>query len=103
MDVPIWGRTVFSINRDRLLCTDMALEFFDCVLYLAEWQGFVSDEHFSVDGTMIEALASHKSFVKKDGSRPDFEVSSSPCRFDAHHLHPVVELAQGQAEFLRGA
>ena len=71
MDEAVWDRTVFSINRDRLLCTDMGREFFQRVLYLAEWQGFVSDEHFSVDGTMIEAWASHKSFVRKDGSGPE--------------------------------
>jgi transposase/IS5 family transposase len=78
MDAPVWDRTVFSINRDRLLCTDMAREFFDRVLYLAEWQGFVSDEHFSVDGTLIEAWASHKSFVKKDGSGPDRPPGRNP-------------------------
>ena len=78
MDDPIWDRTVFSINRDRLLCTDMAREFFDRVLYLAEWQGFVSDEHFSVDGTLIEAWASHKSFVKKDGSGPERPPGRNP-------------------------
>jgi transposase len=50
MDAPVWDLTVFSINRDRLLSTDMAHEFFRRVLQLAEWQGFVSDEHFSVDG-----------------------------------------------------
>ena len=78
MDDPVWDRTVFSINRDRLLCTDMAREFFDRVLVLAEWQGFVSDEHFSVDGTLIEAWASHKSFVKKDGSGPDRPPGRNP-------------------------
>ena len=40
MDEAVWDRTVFSINRDRLLCTDMGREFFQRVLYLAEWQGF---------------------------------------------------------------
>lgn len=78
MDDPVWDRTVFSINRDRLLCTDMAREFFRRVLYLAEWQGFVSDEHFSVDGTLIEAWASHKSFVPKDGSGPDRPSGRNP-------------------------
>lgn len=72
MDDAVWDRTVFSANRDRLLSTEMAREFFQRVLYLAEWQGLVSDEHFSVDGSMIEAWASHKSFVRKDddGSNP---------------------------------
>ena len=78
MDDAVWDRTVFSINRDRLLCTDMAREFFARVLQLAEWQGFVSDEHFSVDGTMIEAWASHKSFVRKDGDGPDRPAGRNP-------------------------
>jgi len=78
MDDPVWDRTVFSINRDRLLGTDLAREFFNRVLYLAEWQGFVSDEHFSVDGTLIDAWASHKSFVKKDGSGPDRPPGRNP-------------------------
>ena len=52
MDDVVWDRTVFSINRDRLLGTDVARRFFRRVLHLAEWQGFVSDGHISVDGTM---------------------------------------------------
>jgi transposase len=78
MDASVWDRTVFSINRDRLLSTEMAREFFQRVLQLAEWQGFVSDEHFSVDGSMIEAWASHKSFVRKDGGGPDRPPGRNP-------------------------
>jgi transposase len=78
VDDPVWDRTVFSINRDRLLGTDLAREFFNRVLYLAEWQGFVSDEHFSVDGTLIEAWASHKSFVRKDGDGPEPPPGRNP-------------------------
>lgn len=78
MEAPVWDRTVFSINRDRLLCTEMAREFFKRVLQLAEWQGFVSDEHFSVDGSMIEAWASHKSFVRTDGGGPERPPGRNP-------------------------
>lgn len=78
VDEPVWDRTVFSINRDRLLGTDLAREFFNRVLYLAEWQGFVSEEHFSVDGTLIEAWASHKSFVRKDGDGPERPPGRNP-------------------------
>jgi len=78
VDDVVWDRTVFSINRDRLLGTDLAREFFNRVLYLAEWQGFVSDEHFSVDGTLIEAWASHKSFVRKDGDGPEPPPGRNP-------------------------
>ena len=55
MDDAVWDRTVFSINHDRLLHSDIARQFVRRVMHLAEWQGFVSDEHFSVDSTMIEA------------------------------------------------
>jgi len=78
METPIWDRTVFSINRDRLLSTELAREFFQRVLYLAQWQGFVSDEHFSVDGTMIDAWASHKSFQPRDGSGPPKPPGRNP-------------------------
>lgn len=70
MDEAVWDRTVFTANRDRLLSTEMARAFFQRVLYLAEWRDLVSDEHFSVDGTMIEAWAGHKSFVRRDGEGP---------------------------------
>lgn len=71
IDDPTWDRTVFCINRDRLLSEEIAREFFLRVLMLAEWQGFISDEHFNVDGSLIDAWASHKSVVRKDGSGPD--------------------------------
>jgi hypothetical protein len=78
MDDAVWDRTVFSINRDRLLGTDVARRFFRRVLHLAAWQGFVSDEHISVDGTMIEAWASHKSLVPKNDSGPDKPAGRNP-------------------------
>lgn len=78
MDDAVWDRTVFSINRDRLLCTEMARAFFARVLQLAEWQGFVSDERFSVDGSLIEAWASRKSFVRKDGDGPERSPGRNP-------------------------
>ena len=65
MDEPVWNHAVFSKNRDRLLNQDVAREFFCRVL--AQAKPHLSDEHFSVDGTLIEAWASQKSFQKKDG------------------------------------
>jgi transposase len=65
MDEPIWDPTVFSKNRDRLLNQEIARSFFRRVLERA--QGLMSDEHFTVDGTLIEAWASQKSFQRKDG------------------------------------
>lgn len=70
MDEAVWNHSTFSANRDRLLNETIARSFFAKVLGLAEWRGLVSDEHFSVDGTLIEAWASMKSFVKKDGPPP---------------------------------
>lgn len=78
LDDVVWDRTVFSGNRSRLLSETMSREFFQRVLAIAEWQNLVSDEHFSVDGSLIEAWASHKSFVKKDGSGPDKPCGRNP-------------------------
>jgi transposase len=65
MDEPVWNHAVFSKNRERLLNQEVARSFFDRVLKQA--QEHLSDEHFTVDGTLIEAWASQKSFQKKDG------------------------------------
>jgi transposase len=65
MDEPIWDATVFTKNRDRLLNQDIARSFFRRIVERAE--GLMSDEHFTVDGTLIEAWASQKSFQRKDG------------------------------------
>ena len=65
MDEQVWVPTVFTKNRDRLLEQAVARSFFGRVLKLAE--SHLSDEHFTVDGTLIEAWASQKSFQRKDG------------------------------------
>jgi transposase len=71
MDDPIWDATVFSKNRDRLLEGDVARAFFAKVMEEAGRRGLLSDEHFTVDGTLIEANASMKSFRKRgDGPPP---------------------------------
>lgn len=67
MDESVWVPTVFSKNRDRLLEGDIAEKFFAEVLGQARKADLLSDEHFSVDGTLIEAWASQKSFQRKDG------------------------------------
>src|SRR5712664_4195398 len=66
MDEPVWVPTVFSKNRDRLLEGEIAAKFFAQVLDQARANDLLSDEHFSVDGTLIEAWASQKSFQRKD-------------------------------------
>jgi transposase len=68
VDDPVWVPTVFSKNRDRLLEGDIAAAFMDAVLNLARVKVLLSDEHFSVDGTLIQAWASMKSFRRKDGN-----------------------------------
>jgi transposase len=69
-DDPVWNATVFCKNRDRLLDGDVAARFFASVLNLPQVRQLLSSEHFSVDGTLIEAWASIKSFVPKDGGKP---------------------------------
>ena len=67
MDAPIWDVTVFTKNRERLLAGDVASKFLMAVVAQARGRALLSDEHFSVDGTLIEAWASIKSFRPKDG------------------------------------
>jgi len=67
MDDAVWDPTVFTKNRERLLAGDIAEAFFARVLAQARERGWLSDEHFTVDGTLIEAWASQKSFQRKDG------------------------------------
>ena len=69
MDEPVWNHAVFSKNRERLLNQEVARSFFERVLKQA--QPYLSDEHFTVDGTLIEAWASQKSFQNKDGGDAD--------------------------------
>lgn len=66
MDESVWVPTVYSKNRDRLLAGDIAEKFFAEVLDQARAADLLSDEHFSVDGTLIEAWAGQKSFQRKD-------------------------------------
>ena len=68
MDAPVWDATVFTKNRERLLEGDVAAKFMAAVLGLPRVKALLSDDHFSVDGTLIEAWASMKSFRPKDGS-----------------------------------
>src|SRR5918994_687878 len=66
MDDEIWSPTTFSKNRDRLLQGEIAAVFFDAVVDQARRAGLLSDEHFTVDGTLLESWASLKSFKRKD-------------------------------------
>lgn len=66
IDDTVWDHSTFSINRDRLLENDVITELFEEVVSLARKQKLLSDEHFSVDGTLIQAWASQKSYRRKD-------------------------------------
>lgn len=68
MDAEVWHPTVFTHNRDRLLEAEVAHEFLAALLALPQIKKLLSNEHFSVDGTLIDAWASMKSFRPKDGS-----------------------------------
>ncbi|MGF7178426.1 hypothetical protein FHS63_006232 [Azospirillum doebereinerae] len=68
MDAPVWDVRVFTKNRERLLAGDVAAKFLAAVLEQPRVKALLSDEPFSVDGTLIEAWASVKSFWPKDGS-----------------------------------
>ncbi len=71
MDDAVWVPTVFTKNRERLIEHDAVIELFNQVLEMASKQDLLSGEHFSVDGTLIQAWAGQKSFVRKDGSDDD--------------------------------
>jgi transposase len=82
IDAPVWDHSTFSKNRDRLIEQDVAKALFTQVLSQAKAKGLLSDEHFSVDGTLIKAWASHKSFVPKDGPPPPQSGSKSNPEVD---------------------
>jgi transposase len=78
MDDPVWDATTFTKNRDRLLGGEIADAFFREVLAEAEAAGLVSDEHFTVDGTLLEAWASQKSFRRRDTSHDPPDDPGNP-------------------------
>lgn len=71
LDDAVWVPTVFSKNRERLIEHDAAIEFFNQIVQQAEEQELLSGEHFGVDGTLIQAWAVRKSFVRKDRQGDD--------------------------------
>ena len=71
MDDAVWVPSVFTKNRERLIEHDAIIELFNHIVETAGRKGWLSGEHFSVDGTLIQAWASHRSFVRKDGGAAD--------------------------------
>lgn len=104
LDDAVWDATTFTKNRDRLLNGDIATAFFDEVLAEARGHGLLSQEHFTVDGTLLEAWASHKSFRPRDddgpdaptGGNPDVNFRGTPRRNDTHQstTDPDARLAK---------
>ena len=83
----VWNHSVFSKNRDRLIEHDAVTELFNATVEMADKRGLLSGEHFSVDGTLIQAWASHKSMRRKDGSddgRPPEDWRGEPRSNDTH-------------------
>lgn len=100
IDDPVWVPTVFTKNRDRLLNTDIARQFLAAILAHKDVAPLLSDEHFSVDGTLVEAWASLKSFQPKtgaDGSEPpaagegQAPVEAQACEAVAPAEAPVAD------------
>jgi transposase len=77
MDDVVWVPTVFTKNRERLIKHDAVVKFFNEVVAIAEKKDLLSGEHFSVDGTLIQAWAGHKSFVRKDRDDQDNDDGSA--------------------------
>jgi len=92
MDDEVWDASTFSKNRERLLEGEIAERFLQAVIEQASAKGLTSDEHFSIDGTLIEAWASQKSFKPKDGDKgpgpqgrnPDVDFRGKPRKNDTH-------------------
>lgn len=80
MDQKVWDHSVFTKNRDRLLNTEIARIFFSSVRQQAEKARLLSDEHCTVDGTLVKAWASIKSFRPKDDSGSSFTCGRSQSR-----------------------
>jgi transposase len=78
IDDPVWDPTVFSKNRDRLVAADVAAVFFQAVMGQVKARDLISDEHFTVDGTLLEAWASLKSFKKVGDDDPPPDDPGNP-------------------------
>jgi transposase len=91
MDDAVWVPTVFTKNRERLIKHDAVIEFFNEVVGIAENKQWLSGEHFSVDGTLIQAWAGHKSFVRRDDDQDSedggsFKGETPACQYEMRHL-----------------
>ncbi len=81
LEAKAWDATVFTHNEERFLSSDMATRFLHQILAIAEEQGLLSKDHFTVDGTLLAASASMKSFVRKDGKNPPPDAGNDGVDF----------------------
>ena len=100
MDDKVWDHSTFSMNRDRLLDAEIVRKLFEQVREQAREQGLLSDEHFTVDGTLIEAWASQKSFQTKGkdpqqpgdgGKNPEVDFHGKPRSDETHQSRTDAE------------
>ena len=89
IDDPVWVPTVFTKNRDRLLSTEMSRKVMAAILAHREVAPLLSDDHFSVDGTLVKAWASMKSFQPKAGDTPPDDDPGGPSSPAADHSEPT--------------
>ena len=95
MNEAVWHATVFTKNRDRLLEGEIAREFVEQVLRQARRRHLLSSEHFTVDGTMIEAWAGQKSFQPKKVVDCEIVLDGAP-KFPNAPVGPATDLILGQ-------
>jgi transposase len=100
MGEPTWNHAVFSKNRERLLAGDVAQELFTCVVEQARALRLLSDEHFTVDGTLIEAWASHKSFRAKQGGDGGAAAEGGFSRGEKRHNETHQSRTDPEAKFI---
>jgi len=106
IDDAVWVPTVFTKNRDRLLNTDIARQFLAAILAQKDVAPLLSDEHFSVDGTLIEAWASMKSFQPQagtDGSEPPAAGPGGKTLVEAQACEPAAPTETPAADKGRNA
>src|SRR5260370_24327011 len=95
VDDPVWDHSTFSKNRDRLLEGEIAAKFLAAVLAQAKVKRLLSSDHFSVDGTLIEAWASLKSFRRKDGKDDSARRRSTVGRYAMRGTRSASAAASG--------
>src|SRR5438094_8256429 len=93
----IWDVTVFTKNRERLLDGDIGEAFFQAVLQQARARSLLSDEHFTVDGTLLEAWASVKSYQRKDAKNavPPDDPGNATVDFHGEAVEPDACIEDG--------